>query len=112
MTRRDLLAFAVGLMLLAGCASTRESEPIAKELDINTPKLLRGEKSYMHYCDKCHPGGERGLGPAIRNKPLPGLLIRLQVRTGIGAMPAFTDDLLPDDQLGDILAYIKLMRKG
>ncbi|HBG05291.1 MAG: cytochrome C [Geobacteraceae bacterium GWC2_58_44] len=109
--RFTLLLAALPLILLTGCTTARQREPIAKSLRIDSPKLLRGEKAYMHYCDKCHPGGDTGLGFAIKNKPLPEFLVELQVRVGLGAMPAFSDELLPDDQLDDITEYIKLLRK-
>jgi mono/diheme cytochrome c family protein len=109
--RPTILLATLITVLLAGCTTPREREPIAKSLQLDSPKLARGEKAFMHYCDKCHPRGDAGLGPGIRNKPLPGVMIKLQVRTGLGAMPSFSDELLPDDQLDDIVAYIKELKK-
>jgi mono/diheme cytochrome c family protein len=60
----------------------------------------------MAHCHACHPGGEAGLGPALNDKPLPGLLVRLQVRTGMGAMPAFSPRELSDGELRDLIAYL------
>ena len=36
--------------------------------------------------------GEAGLGPEINDKPLPGFLIKFQVRHGMGTMPSFKKD--------------------
>ena len=108
--RPTILLATLATILLAGCTTPREREPIAT-LRLDSPKLARGEKAFMHYCDKCHPRGDAGLGPGIRNKPLPGVMIKLQVRTGLGAMPSFSDELLPDDQLDDIVTYIKELKK-
>ena len=69
---------------------------------IALPELARGEQAYKFHCDKCHPGGEQGLGPALSNKPLPGFLIKTQVRAGVGAMPAFSRELLSDEQLDTV----------
>lgn len=63
-----------------------------------------------HHCNPCHPGGEGGLGPALKNKPLPEGAIRLQVRQGLGAMPAFSEEELPDGQLDDIVEYLRAIR--
>lgn len=104
-----ILAF-LSLVLPAGCAA-RRGEPISKPLIIDSPELARGEQAYKFHCDKCHPGGEQGLGPALTNKPLPGFLIKTQVRAGVGAMPAFTKRLLTDEQLDSVVAYLETLRK-
>jgi mono/diheme cytochrome c family protein len=75
------------------------------------PKLERGRVAFMQHCHQCHPGGEGGLGPGLNDKPLPGFLIKMQTRAGLGAMPAFTTQALPPDKLGDIVAYLKVVRK-
>jgi mono/diheme cytochrome c family protein len=42
----------------------------------------------MRHCHQCHPrGGDGGLRPALNNKPVPGFLVKCQVRLGLGAMP-------------------------
>ena len=69
--------------------------------------VSRGQTVYMAKCDKCHPGGKAGLGPALNNKPLPGFLIRFQARHGLGAMPAFAEDELPQADLKDVADYLK-----
>jgi mono/diheme cytochrome c family protein len=70
----------------------------------------RGEVVFMQHCHSCHPGGEAGLGPALNNKPLPGFLIRLQVRQGIGAMPRFSEDVISGTELDDLVAYMMALR--
>jgi hypothetical protein len=41
---------------------------------------------------------------------LPGFLIRFQVRHGMGAMPSFSDAKIPDDELDDLVAYVRARR--
>jgi glucose/arabinose dehydrogenase len=82
-------------------------EPLRGPVDASDSTVARGRTVYMEKCDKCHPGGDAGLGPALNNKPLPGFLIRFQARHGMGAMPAFAEDELPQADLKDVAAYIK-----
>lgn len=70
-------------------------------------EALRGQEIFMKRCNRCHPGGMSGLGPAIINKPLPPFLIKFQVRHGLGAMPAFKKDRITKEQLNDLVTYIK-----
>jgi mono/diheme cytochrome c family protein len=71
----------------------------------------RGALSFDRHCSACHPGGEAGLGPALNNKPLPGFLIRFQVRHGLGAMPKFPERLIPGPELDDLVHYVKALRR-
>jgi mono/diheme cytochrome c family protein len=64
----------------------------------------------MQYCNQCHVGGAAGLGPALSNKPLPGLVIRFQVRHGVGVMPSFGPRAISDSQLDDLVWYMKYLR--
>lgn len=101
----------VSLLLVTACATARRGEPFAGPLPIISEKVARGEKVFMAHCDKCHPGGEKGLAFALNNKPLPGPMIKAQIRAGVGSMPSFSKELLPDDQLDDLVAYLKTLRK-
>lgn len=101
---------ALMLMLFTGCAM-RRGEPVSEPLEIDTQKLASGEKAYMAHCNKCHPGGETALGFALNNKPLPGFMIKAQVRAGAGAMPAFSKELVTGEDLNNMLEYIELLRK-
>jgi mono/diheme cytochrome c family protein len=51
------------------------------------------------------------LGPAINDKPLPGFLVRLQVRSGLGAMPAFSEQDISPEELHDLVLYLKALRR-
>jgi mono/diheme cytochrome c family protein len=98
------------LAILAGC-SARRSEPIAGPFQAPSPEVQRGEVVFDRYCSQCHPGGEKGLAPAINNKPLPGFLIKFQVRHGIGAMPSFSREVIGDEDLRDVVVYLKALRR-
>jgi hypothetical protein len=108
--RRQILTFALLLMLCA-CSTPRRGENITGPMTDISPEATEGRILYMAYCNKCHPQGEGGVGPALNNKPLPGPLIKSQVRLGGGAMPSFSKDFLADEKLDRIIAYLQILRK-
>jgi mono/diheme cytochrome c family protein len=100
-----------GLLLTTAC-SARRGEPIVGQLAISEPGIARGQQVFMRECHQCHPGGEAGLGPAINNKPLPGFLIKFQVRNGLGAMPAFSQNEISPEELDHLVEYLKALRNN
>lgn len=96
-------------ILGAGC-SARRGAALYGPIDVSAPGVARGQQVFMRECYQCHPGGEAGLGPAINNKPLPGFLVKFQVRRGIGAMPAFSQQEITPEELDDLIAFLKKMR--
>jgi mono/diheme cytochrome c family protein len=95
--------------VLTAC-SARRGEALRGPLTGLSQEAQRGQIAFMNTCHKCHPLGEGGLAPAINDKPFPDFLKRFQVRHGLGVMPAFDKQELPEDQLRDILAFIRAMR--
>jgi mono/diheme cytochrome c family protein len=111
---RFLIA-SIGLALAglaAGCATARRTEPVAPPLELSNPQLARGQVVFYQQCHLCHPHGAGGLGPALNNKPLPGFLMKTQVRLGLGAMPRFGPDKIPADDLDSLIAYLKLLHRN
>ena len=92
------------------CAG-RKSEPTKQKQFVTTSQsVVNGEKMFMTYCQKCHPAGEAGLGPAINSNPAPQFLKRFQVRHGLGVMPSFKQEQISTADLHDISAYLKLWK--
>ena len=98
---------AVGVTL--GCGQARRSEPVMGPLLLASDGE-KGRTAYMKYCHQCHPGGEAGLGPSLNDKALPTFLKKFQVRQGIGSMPSFSEEEISDQELDDIMAYLKALR--
>jgi mono/diheme cytochrome c family protein len=103
-----LHALIVAAVLL-GCGSARRGEPLVGPLDARA-EVKVGEHVFMEHCHSCHPGGEAGLGPALNDKPLPGWAIRAQVRMGVGAMPAFSDQEIHAQNLDALISYLDALR--
>jgi mono/diheme cytochrome c family protein len=99
------------LVAAAGCAG-RRSEPLVGPIALTTTKEQNGHKVFLEQCEQCHPGGEAGLGPGLNAKPAPEVAIKLQVRKGLGDMPAFNDQKISDADLDDIVAYMMALRRG
>lgn len=106
---RGIVLFAV--VLLFGCGSARRSEPIVGRFVPATPQIARGEGAFDEHCHMCHSGGEASLGPALNNKPLPAFLLKLQVRHGLGAMPAFNEREISEEELDALVAYVQALRE-
>jgi mono/diheme cytochrome c family protein len=109
MTRR-LLAPALAVALTA-CAPVYDGTAILGPLDTSNPEIAVGERVFALHCQQCHPNASAGLGPGITNKPLPSWAIRLQVRHGLGQMPAFPEEEISDAELDAVVAYIHALRE-
>lgn len=108
------LRWTIGLLLITalavGCSTARRAESLGNAPQLKTEPERRGQLVFMQHCHTCHTGGGGALGPKLNDKPLPGFLIRFQVRQGLGAMPAFADEKISDAELDDLLTYLKALR--
>jgi mono/diheme cytochrome c family protein len=109
-TKVLLLGFVLLVLLstLAASCIMRRGEPLTgKEFAPANANIANGERMYMVHCQKCHPGGEAGLGPAINPNPAPGFIKRFQVRHGLGVMPSFKRHEISRQDLHNISKYMK-----
>ncbi len=63
-----------------------------------------GAEVYAKVCTYCHEGGP--VGPQIRGRELPAAYIRMVVRSGLRAMPAFRAAEIDDESLAKLAEYI------
>jgi mono/diheme cytochrome c family protein len=105
-----IIALGLALVSCLACGSARRSEPL-----VGAPALSlqeqHGQVLFHKFCHQCHPFGEAGLGPALNSNIAPMAAFRLQVRSGLGAMPAFSDEIIPDRDLDQLLAYVDAVRE-
>ena len=99
------------MLSFIGCNS-RRSEPVKqKEFIADEHAVVNGEKVFMMYCQRCHPGGEGGLGPSINANPAPQFIKRFQMRHGLGVMPSFKREEISKEDLRDISDYLVAWKK-
>ncbi|EMR03988.1 c-type cytochrome [Cesiribacter andamanensis] len=103
--------FLLFLSLAMGACSARRGMPYTQPILAQEKGVLEGKMLYDRYCNSCHPQGTSGLGPAINNKPLPGFMIRFQIRHGVGVMPAFKREVISREESKKIVAYLKELRR-
>lgn len=68
-------------------------------------------KLFMLHCNRCHPAGTEGAGPALVGKRLPRFVIRTQIRWGVGQMPGFSKDELSATEVNGIVAFVKKLEE-
>lgn len=95
MRQRTFFRFCIGIpaLLLASAAVADGSG-----------QWLSGQEAYSKVCGFCH---DRGIGPVIKGLGKNPDLIRLVVRSGNQAMPAFRQSEIDDATLAKIIKYIQ-----
>lgn len=108
---RSVPAVALVAGVLVACGTARRGAPLTGEHTPSTAEIALGQRVFATNCDQCHPGGAQGLGLALNNKPLPGWLIKFQVRNGIGAMPKFSKQEISGEELDAVVSYLIWLRR-
>jgi mono/diheme cytochrome c family protein len=99
-----MLALALG-----GCSpgADTSANPTATPLP---PTLTRGGEVFARYCQACHPGGKRGVGPALIGTPLSDAEMTTVIRHGKANMPPFDPTNISDTELQNLLDYIHTLK--
>lgn len=87
----------------AAAAPAATPEPAAPEVDLTGADRAAGRIAFRSQCQECHVQGRQSFEPESRER-LPLLVTR--IREGTEEMPAFSSDVLRDDTLLHVLAYI------
>lgn len=107
---RSFVAVLALLLVCVGCQGRHAAPLRTSPLVLDTVEERQGELAFMAHCNQCHPGTNAGVGPSPTRLPQPDWSVRLQVRWGLGAMPAFSKTELPDEDLEAIIAYLRAVR--
>ncbi len=99
--------------LIDHVASLGDGPPLP-ELDEDEADLVRGNVLYSANCAACHnsagSGGALGQGVyAPELYPATPLQVAAAVRVGPGAMPAFGEGALDEEELSDLVAYTEFL---
>ena len=90
---------------------------LAAQAQAPSGDVKRGQAAYMkNMCYTCHgsagQGGDRGSGPRISYDVWPWDAFAQQVRRPREGMPRYPKELLADQDLADIYAYVSSFKKG
>ncbi len=110
-TRHSPGVLAFGLALaLSGCSggsdgSEREGTATARLTYLDKTSIPEdpAEMVFEQTCMSCHA---TGVGPVITGRNLPPEAVKLFVRNGIGAMPAFTEAMIDDETLDGVARLV------
>lgn len=104
-----IAVIVITVFIIGSACSIRRSLPLEGPLALNDSEKA-GEGIFMEYCQRCHPHGEAGLGPAILWAP--NFAKRFQVRHGLGTMPAFGEEHISDVELKNLTDYLKALKRN
>jgi len=88
--------------------------PVLAPVNASATDIERGEALYRSKCYGCH-AVEAHVGPSLTSaasvlRDAQGELLIAAVRGGRALMPAFSEDMLSDEELADIIAYIRSLK--
>jgi mono/diheme cytochrome c family protein len=109
--RPDYLVGLAAVLMALGCAWTARRQ-VALDSEAASAVARRGQQVFSQHCVSCHSDGVPGLRSGLGDTPLPAAMIALQIRQGRGTMPAFSPDVLSDQALTDLVAYLDAQRSG
>jgi mono/diheme cytochrome c family protein len=105
MNRKIFLATFIWLGLIGSLAAATEDAG---------PSSERGQQTFMRVgCYQCHgsDGYGNGAGPALTPNTLPPQTIATIIRFNAGRMPVYPKEVLSDDEIADIVAFLKTVPK-
>jgi mono/diheme cytochrome c family protein len=110
MKNTSKLFFALKIIIfsfiLSSCSVRRGQDITQQDFVPKNSHILNGQKVFMANCNKCHPGGDGGLGPSINGNAAPQFIKRFQMRHGLGVMPSFKKDEISKNDLRDISKFL------
>ena len=112
MTMRHILVAAIATLSWAMPAFA----PLAVAQGATAGDPAHGKQLFMaEACYTCHgttAAGGGPAGPALAHQGLPPEAIMQQLRHPQTRMPAYSDKVLPDKDVADIVAYIQSLSQG
>jgi mono/diheme cytochrome c family protein len=75
---------------------------------------LTGEQLFVRTCNECHPGGKEGMGPSLEDiddKMPDDAAVKKLIRSGKGMMPAQPKQVINDQEMDALIAYLRRMNQ-
>jgi mono/diheme cytochrome c family protein len=96
------------------------SPPAATETQSSLPSTgdpVAGQRLFASSCNLCHPSANAGIGPALHGPQFSArysddAAIAAVIRQGKGGMPAFSAGSLNDQDLANVVAYLRGLGTG
>jgi mono/diheme cytochrome c family protein len=93
------------------------ASPVVATQSQSTGDPAAGQKVFMTSCNPCHPSANAGIGPALHGPQFSArypddAAIAAVIRQGRGGMPAFAPGSLSDQDLANVVAYLRGLGSG
>ncbi|MDO8671821.1 MAG: cytochrome c [Dehalococcoidia bacterium] len=82
-----------------------------------SPQMAAGRAGFEKSCSVCHPGGNKGIGPALnapdfKTRYPQDAEVAKVIRNGRNVMPAWSTSQVSDDELQAVIAFIRSLSGG
>ena len=113
-----LAALISSTTMLSGCVMSQEMKRIAavkkaeQQRQESGSTNLTGEQIFIRTCNTCHPGGGAGMGVSLINlqKDFPDdVKLKAFLRKGKGMMPPQPKDVLNDQEMDNLISYLRAL---
>ncbi len=104
--------FRVSVGLAALAAGLVLGQAAALAADAAKGKILFTQKYGCYECHGTEGQGSPVTGPKLAPDPIPFETLAAFVRTSSGPMPPFREQILPNEDLADIYAYLQSIKPG
>lgn len=112
-SNEDLMALTAYLLSLKEAKPPPAGTVIDGQL---SPSAEAGKTVFQAQCSACHPKGNAGIGPKLAGAKFDQKFkiddsLKQLIRQGAGSMPAYKPEQISDQQLSDLIAYMKALKE-
>ena len=86
--------------------ASEADEDAEDELALYKKKLRKGRIAFDRYCDSCHPGGGKDIGPTLRRIRWSVGRMKRQIRRGSGKMKPIPPKRLSNAKMDSLMIYL------
>lgn len=110
---------ALTIFLLSACSMGEEVKRIKAVNEVEKQRAqsqstdLTGEQVFIRSCNTCHPRGRAGVGPALDSVNAhfsDDEMLKRFIRMGKGVMPPQGKDVLTDEEMDNLVKYLRALK--